>query len=246
MRNVTVSVSHVNVTYKVFEDRRPRLRERLTAGASRPTYRSIHAVRDVSLTAYERDVIGVVGRNGSGKSTLMKALAGLLPVSSGDVFATAQPTLLGVSAVLRPNMSGRRNIILGGLALGLSRAEIDAKIGDIIAFTGLADFINLPIRTYSSGMRARLHFAIATAVEPEILIVDEALSVGDEDFKQKSQERIEAMRAKAGTVFIVSHSLSTITQLCNRAIWMDKGSIMADGDATTIVGDYRAMSTRGK
>jgi teichoic acid transport system ATP-binding protein len=241
--NVTVSAQHVHVTYRVYEDRRPRLRDRLAGGAKTPAYRSIHAVKDVSLTAYEQDVIGVIGRNGSGKSTLMKALAGLLPVTSGDVFATAQPTLLGVSAVLRPNISGRRNIILGGLALGLTRAEIDAKTPDIIAFTGLNDFIDLPIRTYSSGMRARLHFAIATAIEPPILIVDEALSVGDEEFKQKSQERIEAMRAKAGTVFIVSHSLSTITQLCNRAIWMDKGTILADGEAATVVADYRAMST---
>lgn len=246
MPNITVQLNQVNVTYRVYEDRRPRLRERLAGGASRPAYRSIHAVKDVSLTAYEQDVVGVIGRNGSGKSTLMKALAGLLPVSSGDVFATAQPTLLGVSAILRPNISGRRNIILGGLALGLTRAQIDAKTPEIIAFTGLNDFIDLPMRTYSSGMRARLHFAVATAVEPDILIVDEALSVGDEEFKRKSQERIEGMRSKAGTVFIVSHSLSTITQLCNRAIWLDKGVIVADGDTETVVNDYRTLANQGR
>ncbi|MEX2532334.1 MAG: ABC transporter ATP-binding protein [Nitriliruptoraceae bacterium] len=246
MPNITVQLNQVNVTYRVYEDRRPRLRDRLTGGGSRPAFRSIHAVKDVSLTAYEKDVVGVIGRNGSGKSTLMKALAGLLPVSSGDVFATAQPTLLGVSAVLRPNLSGRRNIILGGLALGLTRAQIDAKTPEIIAFTGLNDFIDLPMRTYSSGMRARLHFAVATAVEPDILIVDEALSVGDEEFKRKSQERIEGMRSKAGTVFIVSHSLSTITQLCNRAIWLDKGVVVADGDTETVVNDYRTLANQGR
>lgn len=244
--NITVQLHQVNVTFRVYEDRRPRLRDRLAGRAARPAYRNIHAVKDVSLTAYAQDVIGVIGRNGSGKSTLMKALAGLLPVTSGDVFATSQPTLLGVSAVLRPNISGRRNIILGGLALGLTREQIAAKTPEIIAFTGLNDFIDLPIRTYSSGMRARLHFAIATAIAPDILIVDEALSVGDEEFKRKSQERIEGMRAKAGTVFIVSHSLSTITALCNRAIWLDNGTMLADGDAETVVADYRTMTTQGR
>lgn len=243
VRNVTVDVQHVSVTYRVSTDRRPRLRDRV-AGNATQTFREINAVKDVSLTAYEEDVIGVIGRNGSGKSTLMKALAGLLPVTSGDVYATSQPTLLGVSAVLRPNLSGRRNIILGGLALGLTRKQIEAKTPDIVAFTGLNDFIDLPIRTYSSGMRARLHFAIATAVEPDILIVDEALSVGDEEFKQRSKQKIGEMRARAGTVFIVSHSLSTITDLCNRAIWLDGGRIKKDGDAETVVADYRAVVTR--
>lgn len=243
VRNVTVDVQHVSVTYRVSTDRRPRLRDRV-AGNATQTFREINAVKDVSLTAYEEDVIGVIGRNGSGKSTLMKALAGLLPVTSGDVYATSQPTLLGVSAVLRPNLSGRRNIILGGLALGLTRKQIEAKTPDIVAFTGLNDFIDLPIRTYSSGMRARLHFAIATAVEPDILIVDEALSVGDEEFKQRSKHKIGEMRARAGTVFIVSHSLSTITDLCNRAIWLDGGRIKKDGDAETVVADYRAVATR--
>lgn len=243
VRNVTVDVKNVSVTYRVSTDRRPRLRDRV-AGNATQTFREINAVKDVSLTAYEEDVIGVIGRNGSGKSTLMKALAGLLPVTSGDVYATSQPTLLGVSAVLRPNLSGRRNIILGGLALGLTRKQIEAKTPDIVAFTGLNDFIDLPIRTYSSGMRARLHFAIATAVEPDILIVDEALSVGDEEFKQRSKHKIGEMRARAGTVFIVSHSLSTITDLCNRAIWLDGGRIKKDGDAETVVADYRAVVTR--
>lgn len=243
VRNVTVDVQHVSVTYRVSTDRRPRLRDRI-AGNATQTFREINAVKDVSLTAYEEDVIGVIGRNGSGKSTLMKALAGLLPVTSGQVYATSQPTLLGVSAVLRPNLSGRRNIILGGLALGLTRKQIDAKTPEIVAFTGLNDFIDLPIRTYSSGMRARLHFAIATAVEPDILIVDEALSVGDEEFKQRSKQKIGEMRSRAGTVFIVSHSLSTITDLCNRAIWLDGGRIKKDGDAETVVADYRAVVTR--
>lgn len=243
VRNVTVDVQHVSVTYRVSTDRRPRLRDRI-AGNATQTFREINAVKDVSLTAYEEDVIGVIGRNGSGKSTLMKALAGLLPVTSGQVYATSQPTLLGVSAVLRPNLSGRRNIILGGLALGLTRKQIDAKTPEIVAFTGLNDFIDLPIRTYSSGMRARLYFAIATAVEPDILIVDEALSVGDEEFKQRSKHKIGEMRSRAGTVFIVSHSLSTITDLCNRAIWLDGGRIKKDGDAETVVADYRAVVTR--
>lgn len=237
--DTTMLVDDLHVHYRVYEDRRPRLRELVAGGAKRPSYREIKAVRGVDLVAREGEAIGVVGHNGSGKSTLLQALAGLLPPTRGAVYARSQPSLLGVSAALRPTVSGRRNIVLGGLALGLSRDEVHARIDEIIEFTGLEEFIDLPIRTYSSGMRARLHFAIATCVEPEILLIDEALSVGDEVFKARSQQRIAKLRERAGTVFLVSHSLSTIRESCTRCLWFHKGQVRDDGDPRAVIKAYR-------
>jgi teichoic acid transport system ATP-binding protein len=237
--DITVLVRDLHVRYRVYEDRRPRVREILAKGFKRPSYREIHAVRGVDLTARQGEAIGMVGHNGSGKSTFLQAVAGLLPATEGEVYASSQPSLLGVSAALRPGVSGRRNIMLGGLALGSSREQVEASMDDIIEFTGLEDFIDLPIRTYSSGMRARLHFAIATSVRPEILLIDEALSVGDEDFKGKSQRRIEELTSEAGTVFLVSHSLSTIRELCTRCVWLHKGQIREDGDPDEVVKAYK-------
>lgn len=238
--DVTVLTRDLHVRYRVSEDRHARLRDIISTGQT-PRVREIHAVRGVDLVAYQGESIGLIGRNGSGKSTLMKAVAGLLPPSEGEVYARSQPSLLGVSAALRPGVSGRRNILLGGLALGMRRDEILAKMDEIIEFTGLEEFIDLPIRTYSSGMRARLHFAIATAVEPEILLIDEALSTGDEEFKDRSKARITELREQAGTVFLVSHSLGTIRDMCSRVIWIDRGSIMGDGDPRETLKAYRAF-----
>jgi teichoic acid transport system ATP-binding protein len=235
----TVLVRGLHVDYRVYEDRRPRVREVLTNGFKRPSFREIHAVRGVDLVAQQGEAIGIVGHNGSGKSTLLQAIAGLLPPTRGEVYARSQPSLLGVSAALRPGVSGRRNIILGGLALGIPREEVEARLPEIVEFTGLEEFIDLPIRTYSSGMRARLHFAIATSVEPEILLIDEALSVGDEDFKKRSQKRIEELREKAGSVFLVSHSLSTIRETTTRCLWLHKGQLRLDGEPDEVVKRYR-------
>ena len=229
----------VHVTYHVYEDRRPQLRDLVTSRFKRPASRSIYAVRGVSFTAYEGESIGVIGGNGAGKSTLFRAMAGLLPPTSGAVYARSQPSLLGVGAALQPAVSGRRNIELGGLALGLTPGQVRAKTPEIIEFAGLEEFIDLPLRTYSSGMRARLQFAIATAVEPELLLIDEALSVGDADFKRRSQTRIEELRAKAGTIFVVSHSLKSITNNCTRAIWLERGEVVADGAAGDVTEAYR-------
>ncbi len=235
----TVLVDDLDVTYRVHEDRRPQLRELVARRGRRPAFRAINAVKQVSFTAYEGEAIGLVGHNGSGKSTLLQAIAGLLPPTRGAVYARSQPSLLGVAAALQPGISGRRNILLGGLALGLTHDEVDALVPEIVAFTGLEDFIDLPLRTYSSGMRARLYFAIATAVEPDILLIDEALSVGDEVFKARSQQRIAELRKRAGTVFLVSHSLSTVRDTCSRCLWMDHGRIIDDGEPQPILTAYR-------
>lgn len=242
-REPTIVLDDVHVTYRVYEDRRPTIRDLAANGFRRPASRAIQAVRGVSFTAYAGEVIGVIGGNGAGKSTLFQAMAGLLPPTAGHVFARSQPSLLGVGAALQPAVSGRRNAELGCLALGLSREETRRRIPDIVHFAGLDEFIDLPLRTYSSGMKARLHFAIATAVEPELLLIDEALSVGDAVFKRRSAKRIKELREKAGTVFIVSHSLGSITKSCSRAIWLDHGRVMEDSDAKSVVKAYQRFTS---
>jgi teichoic acid transport system ATP-binding protein len=235
----TLFLDDVHVTYRVYEDRRPHLKDIVAAGFRRPASRAIYAVRGVSFTAFEGEAIGVIGGNGAGKSTLLRSMAGLLPPTSGAVYASSQPLLLGVGAALQPGVSGRRNVELGGLALGMSFDEVSERMPEIIDFSGLADFIDLPLRTYSSGMKARLHFAIATSIEPELLLIDEALTVGDADFKRRAQQRIDELKAKAGTVFLVSHSLRSVEKNCDRALWLEKGELVVDGPVEEVVGAYR-------
>lgn len=202
------------------------------------TMRTVHALKGVSFVANANESIGVIGTNGSGKSTLMRTITGLTPATRGAVYAKSRPNLLGVGAALIPDLSGGNNIILGGLAMGMERAEIEAQYDEIVEFTGLKEFIDMPMRTYSSGMSARLKFAIATAKQHEILIVDEALSVGDRDFQKKSEKRIRDIRERAGTVFLVSHSMRSIRDTCNRTIWIEKGELRADGDTDSVVKEY--------
>jgi teichoic acid transport system ATP-binding protein len=196
-------------------------------------------VNGVSFVAREGETIGIVGHNGSGKSTLLRAVAGLIPVTSGSILATSTPVLLGIGAALKPDLTGRQNIVLGGTALGISRKVMLDQLDDIIEFSGLGGSIDRLFRTYSSGMKARLQFSVSTAVQPAILLVDEALSVGDEEFKERSNERIQELVGGASTVFLVSHSLGTIAQRCDRAIWLDQGNQRAIGPAADIVAEYQ-------
>ena len=243
-RKPVVVVDDVHVEYKVLAtgkrataaDSARKLLER-----SRRT-RSVHALKGVSFAAYENDSIGVIGSNGSGKSTLMRAICGSTPTSSGSIYAASRPSLLGVGAAQLRDLSVERNIILGGLALGLTRAEIEAKLDDIIDFAGLREFIELPMRTYSSGMTARLKFAIATVQDHDILIIDEALAVGDKNFRERSEARIREIRDNAGTIFLVSHSMQSIRDTCNRVIWLNKGTLMMDGDPEEVIEAYEASS----
>ncbi len=206
--------------------------------------RTVHALKGVTFTAYENESIGVIGSNGSGKSTLMRAIVGLTPPESGAVFATSRPNLLGVGAALLPQLSGEDNIVLGGLALGFSKQEIADLRDQIVAFAELEEFIDLPMRTYSSGMQARLKFAIAASKQHEILIIDEALSVGDRRFRDRSEARIREMRDAAGTIFLVSHSMSSIRSTCNRTIWINKGVLVMDGETEDVVDAYEGSRTR--
>ena len=240
-RKLTVRVRKLRVDYEIFEHRRAALRQRLVTGKG--SGRSlVHALKGVSFDAYEGDAIGVIGSNGSGKSTLLATIAGLLTPTSGSVLVAEEPKLLGVGATLMPVASGYRNIRLGCLALGMTSAEVDDRIDEIVEFTELGEAINRPLRTYSSGMRARLHFAIATSVRPRILLIDEALGAGDRRFRKKTAARIGEMLDEAGTLMFVSHSLGEVSKQCNRVLWIEKGVLRADGKTDEVIDEYAAFS----
>lgn len=229
----------LHVRYQISEERRARLRDFVAAGFRKRPAREVHALRGVSLTANAGEIIGIVGANGSGKTTLLRSLAGLLPVDEGAIYVRSEPMILGVGAVLNPRLSGRRNVLIGGLAMGLTRDQIEERFDEIVDFSGLEEFIDMPMRAYSTGMRARLHFSIATAVAPEILLIDEALAVGDRDFKERSAEKIRELQDRAGLAVIVSHALEEVRQMCTRVIWLDEGSIRRAGEPDAVLDAYR-------
>jgi teichoic acid transport system ATP-binding protein len=184
----------------------------------------------MSFVAYRGDAIGVIGRNGSGKSTLLRAIAGLLPADQGAVYTTGEASLLGVNAALMDDLTGDRNVVLGCLAMGMSRQEVKDRYQSVVDFSGVGEFIDLPMRAYSTGMGSRLRFAIASAKSHDVLLIDEALATGDAEFRRKSHKRIGELRKEAGTVFLVAHNLNEIEETCNRVIWLEKGEIVMDSD----------------
>lgn len=239
----TVIVDDLHVVYRVHQAGASKGNaaaafRRVLRKQTTPAMREIHAVRGVSLVAHRGEAVGLIGRNGSGKSTLLRAIAGLLPAERGAVYTDGQPSLLGVNAALMDDLSGERNVTLGCLAMGMSPAEVKDQYQSIVDFAGIGDFISLPMRTYSSGMGARLRFAIAAARSHNVLMVDEALGTGDAEFRRKSEARMIELREAAGTVFLVSHSLDVVTDSCSRAVWLDKGKIRMDGDAQEVVDAY--------
>jgi len=240
-RRPVVVVEELHVKYRVFSSGKA-VRNSKTGllSRTRPGIRTVHALKGVSFVAYENESIGVIGSNGSGKSTLMRAMTGLTPAAAGNVYASSRPNLLGVGAALIPDLSGERNIVLGGLALGFTKAEIAEMRDEIVEFAELERSIDLPMRTYSSGMTARLKFAIASSRTHEILIVDEALSVGDRRFRRRSEDRIRQIKADAGTIFLVSHSMGSIRNTCDRTLWIEQGVMIMDGPTDEIVDAYEA------
>ncbi|HEY6737216.1 MAG TPA: ABC transporter ATP-binding protein, partial [Actinopolymorphaceae bacterium] len=227
-RRPTIIVDDLHLTYKVYgvnagRGNAPAALRRILRRQASPTLREVKAVRGVSFTAYEGESVGLIGRNGSGKTTLLRAIAGLLPPTKGAVYSEGQPSLLGVNAALMNDLTGERNIVLGCLAMGMTPAEVKERYDSIVEFSGLGDFIDLPMRTYSSGMQQRLRFAIAAAKSHDVLLIDESLATGDAEFRRRSEDRIKELREEAGTVFLVSHSLDLITTTCTRAIWLDTG-----------------------
>jgi teichoic acid transport system ATP-binding protein len=244
----SVVVDDLHVVYRVIGSRRKplppagssRKLSRLISRAKGHTGRvtEVHAVCGVSFVAHHGESIGLIGVNGSGKSTLLRALAGVLPPASGAAYVAGVPSLLGVNAALMRKLSGERNIMIGGVALGLSRKEVEERIDDIVAFAGIGDFVSLPMTAYSAGMAARLRFAISTVSLPDVLMIDEALATGDAKFRRRSRSRIDAIRRRAGTVFFVSHSLASVRAMCSRAIWLHEGRIVLDGPVDKVADAY--------
>lgn len=249
VRVPTVIADDVHIVYRVNGGGRgkgsataalSRIMRRDKGGESRGV-RKVHAVRGVTFTAYRGEAIGLIGSNGSGKSTLLRAIAGLLPPERGKVYTDGQPSLLGVNAALMNDLTGERNVILGGLAMGMSREEVKSRYQQIVDFSGInekGDFITLPMRTYSSGMAARLRFSIAAAKNHDVLMIDEALATGDRKFQVRSEERIRELRKEAGTVFLVSHSNKSIRDTCDRVLWLEKGELLMDGPTEEVLRAY--------
>ena len=240
---IAIRLEDVFVDYEVFADKHLTLRRLAAQRFKGRDSRLVHALKGISNIIYEGEVLGVVGSNGSGKSTLLSVIAGLLPPSNGSVLVKSQPALLGVNAALKPELSGDRNIEIGALAMGLKMSEINSYKTQIQEYTELGEALDRPMRTYSSGMRSRLAFSIATIKTPEILLIDEALAVGDAEFRKKSLNRIREMQNDAKTIIMVTHNLSEIRKTCSRAIWIEKGLLKMDGEVKEVLDLYEQQST---
>lgn len=227
-------------TYQLFEKPVDRLKQVFARKGTR-CGREFAALRNVSFELPRGEVLGLVGRNGAGKSTLLQLICGTLSPSSGSVTVHGRiAALLELGAGFNPEFSGRDNVYLNASILGLSREEIDAQYEEIVEFSGIRDFIEQPVKTYSSGMYMRLAFSIATSVEPQILVIDEALSVGDGAFARKSFDRIMQLRNRGATILFCSHSLYQVEALCTRAIWLENGTVQASGTPAEVVARYQA------
>jgi ABC-type polysaccharide/polyol phosphate transport system ATPase subunit len=197
------------------------------------------ALRDLTLTIYEGETVGLIGRNGSGKSTISRIICGSLQPDDGTVTVNGKVQLLALGIGFRPAMTGRENVIISGSILGLSRKVIKEKMDEIEDFAELGDFFDEPVRTYSSGMRSRLGFAVSTVVNPDIIILDEVMSTGDAAFRKKANERMKDMRERIKTVIVVSHNPDQLRELCSRAVWLDQGQLVLDGKVDDVLAAYK-------
>lgn len=203
--------------------------------------RAVTALSHISLNLRSGDRLAIIGRNGAGKTTLLQVLAGIIPPDTGRIVRQGAATsVININLGMQPEASGHRNITLRGLAAGRTRAEIEEKRSDIQAFSELGEFLDMPVNTYSAGMRMRLTFAIATAFEPDILILDEWLSAGDASFRNKATERMNTFVSKAGILVLASHSRKLLTDNCNRAIWLEDGVIRAEGGVEPLLDEYES------
>lgn len=242
--HATVVVDNVTMEYRTATTELPhgrgaRMQHRLRAALGLSNHTSVHALKGVSFVAHEGESIGLVGQNGAGKSTLLRTIAGVEPPTTGKVYATSTPVLLGINAALVPALSGERNIQLGLLALGLPPSSVEKMIPQVAKLSGIGAAIKRPMSTYSSGMGARLRFAIAAAYQPDIMLIDEALGAGDAAFASRSDKVVKRLRENAGTIFLVSHAAQTVENTCNRAIWLHNGEVLADGPARDTARKYR-------
>jgi ABC-type polysaccharide/polyol phosphate transport system ATPase subunit len=235
-----ISVQNVTKIYKLYDKPIDRLKESVHPFGKK-YHKDFYALKDVTLEVKKGETVGIIGKNGSGKSTLLKIITGVLQPTSGNVRINGKlSALLELGAGFNPEFTGLENIYLHGTILGYSKEEMDKKLDDILSFADIGDFINQPVKIYSSGMFVRLAFAVSINVDPDILIVDEALSVGDMRFQQKCFRKIEEFK-KSKTILFVSHDLATINNYCDRVVWINEGSVIADGEPLEISKQYRAF-----
>lgn len=238
MTSSAVSVDGVSKRFRLYHEKNQYLKSTVLRG-KRAKYDEFWALNDISFEISSGSSFGIIGSNGSGKSTLLKCLAGILTPDKGSIAVHGRiAALLELGAGFHPEMSGRENIFLNGAILGMTQRELLRKMDSIIEFAGLEDFIDTPVKNYSSGMTVRLGFAIAINVDPEILIIDEVLAVGDSAFQQKCHEKIEEFKHDGRTIILVSHGLGDVAQLCQTVAWIEKGHLKAIGDGYDVVGEY--------
>lgn len=235
-----ISVNDVSMRFRMDVNHTSNLKEWFVRGLKRQNkYEDFYALRDVSIEIERGEVVGLIGHNGSGKSTLLKVICGIYKPSKGTAVAAGRiAPMLELGSGFDHELSGHDNIFLNGAIMGFTEKYLQSKYDEIVEFSELGDFINVPIKTYSSGMMMRLAFSVATIIEPEILIVDEILSVGDASFKQKSYKRMMQLMEGGTTVLFVSHDLDKVRELCNRVIWLDHGSVKKAGNTNELCDEY--------
>ena len=237
---LAVRVNDLSITYRTTFERKPTLKQALIRfGRGQRAVKEIEAIKNVSFQVRTGTAMGIIGSNGSGKSTLMRAMAGILPPTSGSIEVWGRAsTLLALGVGFNHDLSGRENIILGGLASGLSRRDVEERADEVAEWTELGDFIDMPMQTYSSGMSARVGFSVAVHMKPDILMIDEALSTGDAHFREKATAKMAELRESARAMFVVSHGLDSIKEMCNEAMWLDRGKLMMRCEPADVVDSY--------
>ena len=246
---IAIKVENLSKCYQIYAQPRDRLKQfvlprlqRIAGKSPKQYFREFWALKDVSFEVKKGETVGIIGRNGSGKSTLLQMICGTLNPTGGTIQTNGRTAaLLELGSGFNPEFTGRENVYLNGAVLGLTNDEIDNRFDDIASFADIGDFIEQPVKTYSSGMVVRLAFAVAVNVDPQILVVDEALSVGDELFQRKCYSRIETIKDKGATIIFVSHSASIINQLCDEAILINHGKILLRGAPRSITKKYHQL-----
>jgi ABC-type polysaccharide/polyol phosphate transport system ATPase subunit len=237
---VAIDVEDVSITYRTSLEKKPTFKSTVVRlGRRERTVREIDAVKNVSFQVPRGSTVGIMGANGAGKSTLVRAMAGILPPTSGRVEVNGRvSTLLALGVGFDRDLTGRQNVRLGGLASGLTREQLEEKYDEIVEFAELEEFMDMPMRTYSSGMYGRLGFSVAVTMQPDILLIDEALSVGDARFRKKSAQRMQELCGGGRTIVLVSHALGTIQDMCDFAIWMHLGELKMQGAPDEVIDAY--------
>jgi len=238
-----ILVEDVSVRFRPYVDRKPTLRRSLGRLRHREQEEVI-ALDGVSFRVAKGEAYGIIGRNGAGKSTLLRCIAGTLRPNSGKVVVNGKlSTLLQLGVGFNPELSGHRNIYLGALAAGLRKKEIDQIFDDIVEYADLGSAIDRPVKTYSSGMFSKLAFSVSMHLDPDVLLLDEVLAVGDVAFRAKSMKTMQELLDKSGTIVFVSHSLESVEGFCDRVLWLQDGRVMAEGDSVEVVGLYKEAAT---